>query len=145
MINFIDNNDSYPYVMFRDFYSEALRKSQKNIEAICISSFDSEIGEVQARFVNLKYIKNEEWIFFSNYSSPKAKSFENHDQITASFFWNTTYTQVRIKAKIRKTDKAFSDYHFDKRSIEKMHLQLVLINQKKSTLIKKLKIIMTMQ
>ena len=124
MIDFINNNQSYPYVLFRDFYSEALKKSQKNIEAICISSYDSKINEVQARFVNLNYIKNEEWIFFSNYKSPKAKSFENHNQITASFFWNTTYTQVRIKAKISKTDENFSDYHFNKRSIEKNALAI---------------------
>tara|TARA_B100000212_G_scaffold305276_1_gene253162 strand:- start:512 stop:1111 length:600 start_codon:yes stop_codon:yes gene_type:complete len=131
MINFIENNESEPYVEFRNLYQKALNKGQEHIEAVCISSYDPKINEVQSRFVNLKYIKNEEWIFFSNYDSPKALSFKLHDQITSTFFWNSTYTQVRIKAKIYKTDKKFSDMHFNNRSVEKNALAISSTQSKK--------------
>jgi pyridoxine/pyridoxamine 5'-phosphate oxidase len=32
-------------------------------------------NEVDSRYVNLKFISNDEFIFFSNYDSPKASSF----------------------------------------------------------------------
>tara|TARA_B100000963_G_scaffold152543_1_gene132889 strand:+ start:5502 stop:6101 length:600 start_codon:yes stop_codon:yes gene_type:complete len=119
MIKFQENNNADPYKMFRKLYKSARDKGQKNIEAICISSYDANLKEVQARFVNLKYVKNEEWIFFTNYNSPKAKSFKSCKQIAANFFWASTYTQVRIKAYIKKTDCDFSDTHFNARSIQK--------------------------
>ena len=49
-------------------YDEALNNGQKLIEAISISSYNKEINEVESRFVNLKYIINDEFIFFSNYT-----------------------------------------------------------------------------
>ena len=84
MITFKNLNSATPYKKFLSFYKEAIEKNQPNIEAVSISSFDKKINEVQSRFVNLKYIIDDEWIF-SNYQSPKAKSFESHNQITALF------------------------------------------------------------
>ena len=39
----------------------------------------------------------------SNYNSPKAREFGEHNQITAIIYWNTINTQIRIKAFIKKT------------------------------------------
>jgi pyridoxamine 5'-phosphate oxidase len=71
---------------------------------------------VEARYVNLKYIFGNEWVFFTNYNSPKAKQFNEHSQISAVFYWECINVQIKIKAKIFKTDKDFSDKHFSKRS-----------------------------
>ena len=76
------------------------------------------------RFVNLKYIIGDEWIFFSNYKSPKAKDFESHDQISALIFWESINIQIRLKAKIFKSSKKISDDHFMKRSKEKNSLAI---------------------
>ena len=119
MIEFIKPNKAKPYELFKKFYDNAIDLGQKNIEAICISSYDKNINEVQSRYVNIKYIIDDEWIFFSNYESPKAKSFETNNQISANFFWSSSYTQVRIKAKITKVDSNFSNDHFNKRAREK--------------------------
>ena len=84
MIKFIDINKSEPYKKFESFYKKA--ESKENfIEAVCVSSFDNNLNQVESRFVNLKYIKNDEWIFFSNYNSPKSHQFELHNQISAVF------------------------------------------------------------
>ncbi len=118
MISFININSSPPYKKFLDFYHQAL-KDEKFIDAICISSFDKSSDQVDSRFVNLKYIKDDEWIFFTNYNSPKAFQFKQHDQISAVFFWRSTYSQIRMKAKVIKTCSDFCDEHYRKRDASK--------------------------
>ena len=58
------NLDTAPYKRFKYFYDAALLEDQKNIEAISISSFNSTNNKFESRYVNLKYIDKNEWIFF---------------------------------------------------------------------------------
>jgi len=119
MIKFIDIDESIPYKKFLKFYDKALEKKQKAIEAICISSFNTDLGEVDSRYVNLKYIMNSQWIFFTNYNSPKSIAFETHNQVSVVIYWECINLQIRIKANIHKSDSDFSDKHFNSRSREK--------------------------
>ncbi len=125
MIKIIDNNKAKPLKIFKNYYNKALNSNQDNIEAIAISSFDTLKNEVESRFVNIKYINDDEWIFFSNYSSKKAKDFECHDQISGLFYWSSINVQIRIKAKISKTTPMFSDSHFAKRDKSKNILAII--------------------
>lgn len=124
MIKFKNLNQQKPFQLFKSKYNEALIAGQKNIEAISISSFNKKTNEVSSRFVNLKFIINDEFIFFSNYSSPKALSFISHNQISAVFYWSSTNVQIRIKAKIKKTTNAFNQEYFSNRSKEKNALAI---------------------
>ena len=67
MIQFKNLNKEIPYQLIKKKYDEALDKGQKGIEAISISSYNKQIDEVDSRYVNLKFISNDEFIFFSNY------------------------------------------------------------------------------
>lgn len=118
-IEFINTPANNPYLKLREYYDEALNKNQKNIDAISISSYDETNREISSRFVNLKYINNEEWIFFSNYNSSKARDFDNHNQISTALYWNSIDVQIRTKAYIAKASKNFSDLHFSKRDKKK--------------------------
>ena len=131
MIKISNIEKSPPYDVFIDFYEKAFAKSTPNIEAILIASLNKKSQEVEARFVNLKYIQNNSWIFFTNYKSPKAKQFESHNQISAVFYWNSINIQIRIKATIKKVDNALSDSHFMRRSIEKNSLAISSNQSKK--------------
>jgi len=113
-----------PYKIFNRLYLAAQTAGQKSIEAVSISSFDPAKCEVESRYVNLKYIIGNEWIFFSNYLSPKAMQFESHDQISALFHWGAINSQIRLKAKINKTSVEFSDHHFQSRTKEKNALAI---------------------
>ena len=124
MIKIIEINKSKPYKIFQDYYNLAMDKDQHNIEAVSISSFNKSLNEVQSRYVNLKYILGDEWIFFSNYKSEKAESFNEHNQVSALLYWSEINTQIRIKALIKKTNKEFSDKHFLNRSNEKNALAI---------------------
>tara|TARA_B100000609_G_C17111660_1_gene380082 strand:- start:265 stop:864 length:600 start_codon:yes stop_codon:yes gene_type:complete len=124
MIKFINLSTEKPYTHFQSLYEEALANNQRGIEAISVSSYNQEMNEVEARYVNLKYIANNEWIFFSNYNSPKAQQFYSHSQVSVLIFWPTINTQIRIKALISKTSIEFSDEHFKGRTKEKNALAI---------------------
>lgn len=110
--------------MFREKYNKAYKKDQKGIEAISISSYSRKSKEVNSRFVNLKIIDNEDFIFFSNYKSPKSIEFESHSQITALIYWSAINVQIRIKAHISKTSIEFNNEYFSKRSKRKNALAI---------------------
>lgn len=124
MIEISNLNKSEPYDEFHKLYISAVEAGQDSVEAIAISSFNKNENEVESRFVNLKYIKDDEWIFFTNYSSKKAKDFLSHDQISALFHWPSTNVQIRIKARIRKSNSDLSDDHFKKRTVKKNALAI---------------------
>ncbi len=124
MISFQNLNKEPPFNIFYKNYLRALKARQKNIEAISISSFNKKRNEVDSRFVNLKYVNEDKFIFFSNYNSPKAESFNSHDQIAALVYWSSINIQIRMKAKIKKTSNEFNQKYFFERSKKKNALSI---------------------
>ena len=119
MIKFKNLSNDQPYQIFHNYYLKASKKNQDSIEAISISSYDKSTNQVDSRYVNLKYIFNNEWVFFSNYNSSKAYQFASHNQISALLYWNKINLQIRLKAEIYITSKDISDNHFKERDIKK--------------------------
>ena len=113
-----------PYQLFKERYAKAIDAGQKSIEAISISSFNKKLNEVDTRHVNLKFIMNNEFIFFSNYNSPKGFAFDSHDQIAALVFWPSINAQIKMKAKIKKTSIDYNQKYFYDRSEEKNALAI---------------------
>ncbi len=124
MIIFLNKNIEDPYVELHEKYLNAVSANQKHIDAILISSYDILKKEVDSRFVNLKFIDDREFIFFTNYNSPKSNQIKNHNQIAATFFWDSINVQIRIKAKIRKTSVELNQKYFSKRSLDKNALAI---------------------
>ena len=124
MIKFNNLSKHTPYLIFKDLYNESLKSNQKNIEAICIASYSSKNKEVNARFVNLKFVNDKEFIFFSNYNSPKSKDFTENNQITGLISWNNINVQIRMKAFIKKTSINFNRAYFAKRDKKKNALAI---------------------
>ena len=124
MIQFNNLNQEIPYQLLKEKYDEALNAGQRGIEAISISSYNNEISEVDSRYVNLKFILNDEFIFFSNYNSPKASGFNSHNQIAALLYWPSINVQIRMKAKIKRTSNEYNQKYFFDRSEEKNALAI---------------------
>ena len=131
MIQFNNLNQTEPYIHLKNNYDKAIKAGQKSIEAISISSFNSTTKEIDSRFINLKFIKNDEFIFFSNYESPKAVAFNSHNQIAALIYWSSINVQIRMKAKIKKTSDEFNQNYFFDREIEKNALAISSKQSKK--------------
>jgi pyridoxamine 5'-phosphate oxidase len=124
MIQFNNLNSEIPYLIFKSKYDDAINAGQKGIEAISISSYNREIREVDSRYVNLKFISNDEFIFFSNYDSPKASSFNSNNQIAVLVYWPSINIQIRMKAKIKKKSNEYNQNYFFNRSEEKNALAI---------------------
>jgi pyridoxamine 5'-phosphate oxidase len=119
MINFINKNNLSPFKKLYKLYDDALAKKQKNIEAIAIASYSNKNKQVDLRYVNLKFVDNNKFIFFSNYNSPKSEQFNGHKQITAVLFWSSTNIQIRMKGNIKKTSQEFSNRYYKDRDAHK--------------------------
>ena len=124
MIKFNNHNKEIPYLIFKDKYTEALEAGQRNIEAISISSYNKDSNQVDSRFVNLKFIDNKKFIFFSNYNSPKSIAFNSHNQIAALVYWPSINVQIRMMAKIKTTSNEYNQNYFFDRSEEKNALAI---------------------
>jgi pyridoxamine 5'-phosphate oxidase len=131
MIQFNNLNQEVPYLLFKEKYDQAINAGQKGIEAISISSFDMKLSEVDSRYVNLKFIANDEFIFFSNYNSRKGLAFNSCDQISALVYWPSINVQIRMKAKIKKTSNEYNQKYFFNRSKEKNALAISSCQSKK--------------
>ena len=124
MIQFKNLSQEEPYLLFKTKYDEAYSAGQKVIEAISISTFENKTNEVDSRFVNQKFVSENEFIFFSNYESPKANSFKTHDQIAALIYWSSINVQIRMKAKIIKMSNDYNQRYFESRSDKKNALAI---------------------
>ena len=121
MIKFNDLNQEIPYLFLKEKYDDAINAGQKSIEAISISSYNKEANQVDSRYVNLKFITNDEFIFFSNYNSPKASAFNSQNQIAALVYWPSINVQIRMRAKIKKTSNDYNQKYFLIDQKKKMH------------------------
>ena len=124
MIQFNNLSQETPYLVFKDKYEDSLKAKQNNIEAISISSFSTSKKEVNARYVNLKFVNGKDFIFFTNYKSPKSQEFNQHNQITGLIYWSNTNTQIRMKAHIKQTSLDFNKTYFAKRDKKKNALAI---------------------
>ncbi len=130
MIFFKNIDEKKPFARIEDLYKEALIAKQRNIEAICISSYSKKNG-VNSRFVNLKIVDDDKFFFFTNYESEKAYEFNENNQISAVLYWNQTNTQIRMKSHIIKTSNEFNQNYFMKRTKEKNALAISSKQSKK--------------
>ena len=124
MIIFENLPSEKPYKEFSSFYNKAKSLGQTQIEAMAISSYNSSKKQVDSRYVNLKYIIGEEWIFLVITILKKPVILVQINLFQPYFFWQSINLQVRIKGKIFKTSEGFSDKHFSERKLDKNALAI---------------------
>lgn len=132
MIRFKNISTDKPYLKFIEVYKAAKERKQKSLEACCISSYNKDECEVNSRFVNIKYINSDKWYFYTNYNSPKSIEFNGHNQISCIFYWESTNSQIRLKAKIFRSPEDESNKYFRNRTFEK---NVLAISSKQSEFI----------
>ena len=124
MIEFINPLNHEPYLRLKAENDAALENGQEYIEAISIASYSNDQEYVDSRYVNLKLIDGDKFIFFTNYNSKKSIQFMSHKQIAVNIFWQKTNTQIRIKANVRKLSKKYNNSYFRTRSPSKNALAI---------------------
>ena len=86
MIEFTNLSKELPYQEFLEHYKKAESLQQNYIEAACISSFSKSSNEVDTRFVNIKSINDESFIFIAIIIPQKHFSFWNINKFQQYFF-----------------------------------------------------------
>lgn len=124
MISFLNDSSSSPFLTIRKLYAQALEHKQDSINAICVSSYNASTNEVNSRLVNLKFVDNESFIFFTNYNSPKAIEFQSHNQVATVIFWSSINIQIRMRGTIAKTSKQYNEKYFYNRNKNKNALAI---------------------
>lgn len=124
MIEFTERSIEEPLVKFYHLYSSARNKKDKSSDVAVISSFSKTRNEVNSRCVNIKFVINDKFIFFSNYDSPKSNEFKEHNQVSAIFNWRSINSQIRMKGTILKTPPSYNKAYFYNRDIYKNALSI---------------------
>ena len=132
-VNYCLNNLSYkdlkknPFDQFNIWLNDAVNNKIKDPNAMVLSTYNSIIG-VTSRVVLLKEIKENSFIFFTNYNSLKAKQISENNIVSLCFFWNDLERQIRIRGTAKKLANDESSSYFDSRP-EKSKIAAIISNQ----------------
>jgi pyridoxamine 5'-phosphate oxidase len=114
----IDTIGTNPFKGFSQWFDEAILNNEIEVNACSVSTVDSKTMKPSSRIVYLKELKEEQFIFFTNYASQKGQQLEKNPFISMLFFWPSLQRQVRIEGKVSKVREEESDLYFASRPIE---------------------------
>jgi pyridoxamine 5'-phosphate oxidase len=111
------NIEADPVKQFESWWQQAIKSSIDEANAMTLATSTRE-GKPSARIVLLKEIKEDGFVFFTNYESKKGKQLDDNPFAALVFFWKELERQVRIEGKIEKLGEKESDVYFSKRPLE---------------------------
>jgi pyridoxamine 5'-phosphate oxidase len=111
------NMEADPVKQFESWWQQAIKSSIDEANAMTLATSTRE-GKPSARIVLLKEIKEDGFVFFTNYESKKGKQLDDNPFAALVFFWKELERQVRIEGKIEKLGEKESDVYFSKRPLE---------------------------
>lgn len=103
--------DSNPARQFERWMSEAIRSEVPDPTAMTLATVSPE-GEPTQRIVLLKHADEKGLVFYTNYSSRKARDIANNSQVSAHFPWHFMERQVKVNGIARKVPTAESLAYF---------------------------------
>ena len=121
-----EQNTGEPFRIFNIEYKKAFKQNQEVIDAMVIAT--SLKDKVSSRYVNLKYVKNNKLIFFSNFNSRKGHEILNNPYVSCVIYWNKINIQIRIEGTAKPSEKIISDEHYYSREYSK-NIAAVTSNQ----------------
>jgi pyridoxamine 5'-phosphate oxidase len=114
----IDSIGTNPFKGFSQWFDEAILNNEIEVNACSVSTVDSKTIRPSSRIVYLKELKEEQFIFFTNYTSQKGQQLEINPFISMLFFWPSLQRQVRIEGTVSKVSEEESELYFASRPRE---------------------------
>jgi pyridoxamine 5'-phosphate oxidase len=102
-----------PIHLFKLWLDEAIHNKVNEPTAMVLATTVN--NEPDTRIVLLKEVSNNQFLFYTNYNSTKAKQIAENNQVAINFFWAELERQVRIKGIISKADDSLSEDYFNSR------------------------------
>jgi pyridoxamine 5'-phosphate oxidase len=109
--------ETNPIKQFQNWWRHAIETKIEEPNAMTLATCNAE-GKPSARIVLLKAIKENGFVFFTNYESRKAKEIEENRFAALVFFWKELERQIRIEGKIKKINTEESNDYFSMRPRE---------------------------
>ncbi len=111
MSSLLENEvDSDPILQFKKWWQAAKDSHIDEPNAMTLATCVN--GKPSARIVLLKGIKEDSFLFYTNYDSRKGKEIELNAFVSLVFFWKEFERQVRIEGVAEKTTPQESDVYF---------------------------------
>ena len=103
-----------PFLQFELWFQQACKVDIIDANAMTLATVSAE-GKPSIRTVLLKTFDDKGFVFFTNYSSQKAKEIENNSNVALLFPWTELERQVEISGKAEKISTAESLKYFASR------------------------------
>ncbi len=103
--------DINPIRQFKRWHQDAMTEGIHEPDAAVISGINKD-NFPTSRFVLVRRVDEEGFMFFTNYQSDKAASFQNSPNVSLTFGWLPMERQVRILGTIEKATTKESDEYF---------------------------------
>ncbi len=106
---------SDPMEQFKVWFDEAMQAQLPEPNAMCLSTVHN--NQPSSRYVLLKGIEQEGFVFFTNYASNKGHEMEVNPHVALNFIWLELERQVRIEGMVEKLSDVANDAYFYSRPI----------------------------
>jgi pyridoxamine 5'-phosphate oxidase len=106
-----------PALQFEKWLQQAVEAKVPEVQAMTLATVSPE-GKPSARIVYLREFEHNQFWFYGNYESRKAKHMEANPNISLSFFWPELERQIRIEGSVFKCHPNNSDTYFNNRPFE---------------------------
>jgi len=103
-----------PFIQFRVWLQQAVDSKIPEVQATNLATV-SEKGRPSSRIVYLREFENNNFSFYSNYTSKKAKELQKNSQASLTFFWPQLERQIRIEGVVEKASAQQSDAYYNAR------------------------------
>lgn len=104
-----------PAKLFEEWLKQAIARNNPEPYAFAVLSRDED-GFPAGRMVYLRALEDDgTMVFFTNYTSDKAKQVEREGKLGALFFWPMSERQVRISGLVERAPEEMSDAYFASR------------------------------
>ena len=107
-----------PFKQFSDWMDIAIDSGIKEPTAMALATVGKNL-QPSNRMVLLKEIRNDNFIFYTNYDSKKGKQIEENHFGSLLFYWAELEKQIRIEGRIEKASKEISEEYYLTRSAKR--------------------------
>lgn len=103
-----------PLIQFQIWLEEAIQAKVNEPTAVIVGTVSAD-GKPSTRCVLLKELRDEKFVFYTNYESRKGKQLANSPYISLTFLWHELERQVHIEGIATKVPPEVSDEYFKTR------------------------------
>ena len=103
--------DPNPFLQFEKWFKQAEQAQLREPNAMVLSTVSAE-GQPSARVVLLKFFDENGFVFYTNYTSRKARDMAANPKVSLLFPWLDLHRQVKIEGHVEKVSTAESLKYF---------------------------------